>query len=256
MPGVADQPEELSHPVPRYHSSTMADDAHTLPLVPLPDVVHFPCTELRLQISEPRYQKLVRDVVEREDEESRRIGVVLLKPGWVETYEGRPEVFPDGTASRLLDADFLPDGRANIILYGDFRFEVQRELGGGDYRQAVVLPRVEGWLNEKDAGVVAVRLALLENLRSLASELGDRFPFDLAEEDEIGGTAGIGDSSFEELVNRIAAGLDVPALRKLQLLTETLPERGLSVLSILRSRRQVVDLLRPFRHLAGGSEMN
>jgi Lon protease-like protein len=231
----------------------MADDAHTLPLVPLPDVVHFPHTELRLQISEPRYQKLVRDVVEREDEESRRIGVVLLKPGWVETYEGRPEVFPDGTASRVLDADFLPDGRANIILYGDFRFEVQRELGGGDYRQAVVRPLVEGWLNEKDAGIVAVRLAILENLRTLARELGDRFPFDLSEDD---GSGGIGDSSFEELVNRIAAGLDVPALRKLQLLTETLPERGLSVLSILRSRRQVVDLLRPFRHLAASSEMN
>ncbi len=229
----------------------MADDAHTLPLVPLPDVVHFPHTELRLQISEPRYQRLVRDVVEREDEEARRIGVVLLKPGWVETYEGRPEVFPDGTASRVLDADFLPDGRANIILYGDFRFEVQRELGGGNYRRAVVRPLVEAWLNEKDAGVVAVRLAILENLRTLAGELGDRFPFDPSE------TEGIGDdSSFEELVNRIAAGLDVPALRKLQLLTETLPERGLSVLSILRSRRQVVDLLRPFRHLAGRSEMN
>jgi Lon protease-like protein len=229
----------------------MPDDAHTLPLVPLPDVVHFPHTELRLQISEPRYQRLVRDVVEREDEEARRIGVVLLKPGWVETYEGRPEVFPDGTAARVLDADFLPDGRANVILYGDFRFEVQRELGGGDYRRAVVRPLVEAWLNEKDAGVVAVRLAILENLRILAGELGERFPFDPSEDEGIGD-----DSSFEELVNRIAAGLDVPALRKLQLLTETLPERGLSVLSILRSRRQVVSLLRPFRHLAGRSEMN
>ena len=39
----------------------------------------------------------------------------------------------------------------------------------------------------------------------------------------------------------------MPPLRKLQLLTESLPERGLSVLSILRSRQQVVDLLRPFR---------
>ena len=229
----------------------MADDAHTLPLVPLPDVVHFPHTELRLQISEPRYQRLVRDVVEREDEEARRIGVVLLKPGWVESYEGRPEVFPDGTASRVLDADFLPDGRANIILYGDFRFEVQREVGGGDYRRAVVRPLVESWLNEKDAGVVAVRLAILENLRTLAGELGDRFPFDPSEDEGIGD-----DSSFEELVNRIAAGLDVPALRKLQLLSETLPERGLSVLSILRSRRQVIGLLRPFRHLADRSEMN
>jgi Lon protease-like protein len=231
----------------------MTDDESTcLPLVPLPDVVHFPHTELRLQVSEPRYRRLVRDVVEKQDEDARRIGVVLLKPGWVETYEGRPEVFPGGTAGRLLDADFLPDGSANIILYGDFRFEVERELGGGEYRQAVVRPLAEPWLNEKDAGIVAVRRAIFEHLRGLAGELGESFPLvPLVEAEEIGD-----DSPFEELVNRIAAGIDVPALRKLQLLAETLPERGLSVLSILRSRKQVVDLLRPFRHLAGCSEMN
>jgi Lon protease-like protein len=231
----------------------MADDASTcLPLVPLADVVHFPRTELRLQISEPRYRRLVRDVVEQQDEEARRIGVVLLKPGWVESYEGRPDVFPGGTAGRLLDADFLPDGRANVILYGDFRFEVERELGGGEYRQAVVRPIAEPWLNERDAGIVTVRQAIVEHLRILAAELGESFPLAPLVDAE-----GIGDDSpFEELVNRIAAALDVPVLRKLQLLADTLPERGLSVLSILRSRKQVVDLLRPFRHLAAGSETN
>jgi Lon protease-like protein len=229
-----------------------APDANTcLPLFPLPDVVHFPRTELRLQISEPRYRRLVRDLVEQREEDARWIGVVLLKPGWVETYEGRPEIFPGGTAGRLMDADFLPDGRANILLYGDYRFELERELGGGEYRQAVVHPLEEPWLNEKDAGILAVRKAILEHVRALAGELGASFPFIPGESEGIGD-----DSAFEELVNRIAADIDVPALRKLQLLAETLPERGLSVLSILRSRRQVVDLLRPFRHLAAHSEMN
>jgi hypothetical protein len=65
-----------------------------------------------------------------------------------------------------------------------------------------------------------------------------------------------GDCAFEELVNRIASRVDVPPVRKLQLLTESLPERGLSVLSILRSRRQVMDMLRPFRRLADGTERN
>jgi Lon protease-like protein len=222
-----------------------------LPLFPLPDVVHFPRTELRLQITEPRYKRLVLDLVERQEEDARWIGVVLLKPGWVERYEGRPEVFPGGTAGKLLDVDMLPDGRANILLYGDYRFELKRELRGGEYRQAVVRPIEEPWLNEKDAGIVAVRHAILENLQILAAELGDAFPF------QPGATEGIGeDDPFEELVNRIAADIDVPALRKLQLLIESLPERGLSVLSILRSRKQVVDLLRPFRHLAGQSNLN
>jgi hypothetical protein len=61
---------------------------------------------------------------------------------------------------------------------------------------------------------------------------------------------------FEEVVNRLAADLDLPPLCKLGLLVEALPDRALELLKILRSRRTVVDLLRPFRHLAAGSELN
>ena len=220
-----------------------------LPLFPLPDVVHFPRTELRLHVSEPRYRRLLHDLAEL-DEESRWIGVVLLKPGWVQSYEGNPEIFPGGTAGRLMDIEELPDGSANVLLYGDYRFELERECASEPYRQAVVRPVAEPWLNEHDAGIVVVRESILTNVRSLASELGESFPLgnDEIEECEEG--------PFEELVNRIAAEIDVPVLRKLQLLVESLPERGLSVLSILRSRKQVVDLLRPYRHLADRSDLN
>jgi uncharacterized protein len=232
-----------------YHFSMSGETL--LPLFPLPDVVHFPRTELRLHVSEPRYRRLLRDLAEQ-DEESRRIGVVLLKPGWVESYEGNPDVFPGGTAGRLLDHEELPDGSANILLYGDFRFELEREQAGAvPYRQAVVRPVAEPWLNEHDAGIVAVRQAILTHLGSLAAELGEAFPLSGDEVEALGE-----DGPFEELVNRIAAEIDVPVLRKLQLLVESLPERGLSVLSILSSRRQVIDLLRPFRHLAGGPHLN
>ena len=220
-----------------------------LPLVPLPDVVHFPRTELRLHVSEPRYRRLIHDLVSREDEESR-IGIVLLKPGWVQSYEGRPDVFPQGTAGRLLDVEALPDGSANVVLYGDFRFELEREVDQGEpYRRALVRPVEEPWLNERDAGITLVRGSILEHLDRLAAELGERFPFRREEELDA-------ETPFEELVNRIAAEIDVPAVRKLQLLHEPLPERGLSILSILRSRMQVVDTLRPYRHLAGRSELN
>jgi Lon protease-like protein len=225
-------------------------EATLLPLVPLPDVVHFPRTELRLHVNEPRYRRLVRDLAEREDE-SRWIGVVLLKPGWVQSYEGNPEIFPGGTAGRLMDVEELQDGSANILLYGDFRFELEREHAGGPYRQAVVRPVTEPWLNEHDAGIVLVRDSILSYIRVLVAELGESFPLSAEEVEELGEG-----SPFEELVNRIAAELDVPVLRKLQLLVESLPERGLSVLSILRSRKQVVDLLRPYRHLADRSHLN
>lgn len=224
-------------------------DDRRLPLIPLPDIVCFPRTELRLHVLEPRYQLLLHDVEEL-DEDSRQVGVVLLKPGLPRDPEGRPEILPGGTVARVMDLEDLPDGRTNVILHGELRFELEREIAGGPYREALVKPVQEPWLNERDAGIVAVRTAILELLQSLSVELKDSFPLSAEEIEEIE------HSAFEELVNRIAADLDVPPLRKFELLVESLPERGLSMLSILRSRQQVVDLLRPFRRLASGSRLN
>lgn len=233
----------------------MADnsgDDTRLPLFPLPDVVCFPRTELRIHIFEARYRRMVEDLLSLE-EDDRRIGLVLLKPGWGQAGgAGRPEIFPGGTAGLLVDVEKLPDGGSNLLLRGDFRFELRHELEGGEpYRQAVVRPVEEPWLNERDAGIVAVRGAILDFLEKLAEEIGEPFPFDPDDREEL-----TRHCAFEELVNRIAASFDLPPLRKFQLLTESLPERGLSVLSILRSRVQVLDMLRPFRHLAAGSEHN
>jgi uncharacterized protein len=233
----------------RYHLG-MADERNPvtrIPLLPLPDVVHFPRTELHLVFDEPRYLRLVQDLA-GQDDEVRWIGTVLLKPGWSQSYEGRPAIFSEGTASRLVDVDPLPDGRMQIQLVGDFRFELQRELAGAEpYRLAEVRPMDEPWLNEHDAGILAVRKALVEMLLRVAGATGVRFPIRSDELELI-----TGDCAFEELVNRVAAGLDLPPLRKLRLLQQPLPERGLSLLSILRNRRQVLDLLSPWRHLAGG----
>jgi Lon protease-like protein len=225
----------------------MAGDDTRLPLVPLTSVVHFPRTELKLHVVDPSYSQLVHDL-EALDEDSRWLGVVLMKPGPRMDAEGRPEIFPGGTAARVLDLETQPDGHADLLLYGEFRFELEREIEG-PYRQAVVRPVAEPWLNERDAGIVAVRQGILRLLRSLTRELGDKLPLDV---DDLA----TDDCAFEELINRVAARVDVPAVRKLQLLTESLPERGLSVLSILRSRQQVVDLLRPYRRRGTDPERN
>lgn len=226
----------------------MAGGETRLPLVPLTNVVHFPRTELKLHVLDPTYVRLAQDLSEL-DEDSRWIGVVLLKPGYPLDAEGRPEIFPGGTAARVMDLEIAPDGHSDLLVYGEFRFELECEVRSSPYRQGLIHPVEEPWLNERDAGVVAVRKAILEYLRSLAAELGDKLPLDV---DDLAS----GDCAFEELVNRIASRVDLPALRKLQLLHESLPERGLSVLSILRSRQQVIDMLRPFRKLARDSEHN
>jgi len=218
-----------------------------LPLFPLPDVVCFPRTEMKLLVEEPRYLRMVNDLMNHEDD-ARWIGMVLLKPGWSQSHDGHPAVFSGGTASRLIDVENLPDGRSQILLVGDFRFELERELAGDQpYRLAEVRPVDEPWLNEDDAGILAVRKEMTELLVRVAVETGERFPLAPGELEELAI-----ECAFEELVNRIASGLDLPPLRKLKLLQQPLPERGLSILSILRNRQQVLDLLRPWRHLAGG----
>lgn len=235
----------------------LTDVRPRLPLFPLPDVVHFPRTVLKLHVFEPRYRRLVRDLEER-DERLRWIGMVLLEPGAREEGFGvQPRIFREGTAGRLIDVEPLPDGRSNIVLQGDFRFLVEREIDdlSTPYRQAVVRPLEEMVVDERDSGVLAVRREILEVAEVLDREMGERFPLritDLRALAEKGAESG----SFETLVNSLAAELDLPARRKLSLLEQSLIDRSVEVLEILRSRQRVLDLLRPFRHLAEAAEHN
>lgn len=222
-------------------------DESPLPLFPLPNLVHFPGTEIKLHIFEPRYRRLVRDLLSKAPD-ARLIGMVLIKPGIGSGQE--PEIFPGGTASLMVDVEELPDGRSNILLVGEQRFEVEREIESAPYRQALVRPVAEPQLNERDPGIVAVRNDLVGAVEALASEIGDVFPL---RPDQLGNGEPL---TFEGLVNRIAAEIDLPVLSKMSLLTDSLPERAMNLLGILRNRRQALDLLRPFRHLATDAELN
>src|SRR5947209_5007216 len=151
----------------------MADDGSgtRLPLFPLPDLVHFPRTDLRIHVFESRYRRLVRDLVAQEDEESRWLGTVLVKPGhdWPGRRSGAPpEIYPGGTVARLVDFEPLPEGGANILLHGEYRFALERELEPAPYRQALVRTIEEPLLNERDAGVVAVKSGLVDLANELA----------------------------------------------------------------------------------------
>jgi uncharacterized protein len=56
-----------------------------LPIFPLPTVVLFPNVFLPLHIFEPRYRQMIGDALAGD----RIIGMVLLRPGYEEDYEGR-----------------------------------------------------------------------------------------------------------------------------------------------------------------------
>jgi Lon protease-like protein len=230
----------------------MSDNDQRLPLIPLADLVHFPRTQVSLHVQEPRYRRLVRDLLTLKDEESRLIGLVVVKPGRDREHQESPrEIFPGGTAGRLVEVEPLPDGRSNIVLEGQFRFVIRYEVSSEPYRRAVVEPVEEPSYNDADAGIQMVRCEILDLGRRLAEETSGRFPFDEERLTELSDH-----STFEEVVNSFSAGLDVPTLRKLQLLVAALPDRALNLLSILKARHRVLELLRPFRPLAENAELN
>ena len=106
----------------------------TIPVFPLPNVVLFPNVFLPLHIFEPRYRQMVNDALSGD----RIIGMVLLRPGWDDDYEGRPAIYPVGCAGLITHAERLGDGRYNIVLQGLEKFRVLDEDHSRPYRLARV----------------------------------------------------------------------------------------------------------------------
>jgi Lon protease-like protein len=218
-----------------------------LPLFPLPNVVHFPGTRLPLHIFEPRYRRMVADLLELPEAE-RRVGMILVA---ADRRTGAAELVEPGCAGRLVEHEALPDGRSNIVLEGEYRFALEELVDGKPYRQARVAP-----LEDRVPLVEHERADRLEReiaglAAAIATACKEAFPVDLEE------LAGLGrPGALLALVNRLAAGLDLPPLRRQTLLAEEPRERAEELAGILRSRLKVVTFLGPFRHLAGAAAGN
>ena len=105
-----------------------------LPLFPLPTAVLFPNVFLPLHIFEPRYRQMVADALAGD----RLIGMVLLRSGWQEEYEGRPAIYPIGCSGVITHVETLADGRYNLVLRGLDRFRVVSEDHSRPYRRAEI----------------------------------------------------------------------------------------------------------------------
>ncbi len=208
-----------------------------LPLL-LVDDVHFPCTRVRL----PLTGALLCDLLLRPPEE-RWLGLVLARQGGIS---------PAGTASRLVEVE--PDGEgARALLLGTHRFAVAEPPavdGSAAYPTALVRLLPEPPLDEHGPLLRSLREELAGRLEEARHALGGALPLPAETLQRLAA------APFEELVNRAAAALDVPPLRKVELLTLPLPDRAAEVTGILRSRTKLVALLRPFRHLAAAAERN
>ena len=218
-----------------------------LPIFPLPGVVHFPGTELPLHIFEPRYREMVAELLTMPEAE-RRVGMIFVGQ---DPESGAAQLVEPGCAGRLVAHEPLADGRSNIVLRGEFRFVLGRDLPGRSYRRAYVTP-----LDDRVAAIDADAADALERevvdlAVAVARESGPRAPFDVA------GLAGLGrPGRLVRLVNRLAADLDLPAERKQSLLAEPPLARASEIAGILRSRVKVLTSLRPYRHLSAAAGEN
>ena len=90
-----------------------------LSIFPLPGVVLYPGLQLPLHIFEPRYRALVSDALARD----RRIAIIQPQG----QHEGAP-LFRVGCVGKIAQFEALDDGRFNVVLEGEARFRILREI--------------------------------------------------------------------------------------------------------------------------------
>lgn len=105
-------------------------------IFPLPGAILFPGLQLPLHIFEPRYQAMIKDALARD----RRIGMIQPQ----RAVEGAP-LFEVGCIGKIGEVEALEDGRFNIVLEGESRFRLVRELDA-----ATPFRQIEGELIEDD----------------------------------------------------------------------------------------------------------
>jgi len=106
----------------------------SIPIFPLQDIMLFPGASRPLHIFEPRYRDMIADAMEGD----RIIGMVMLRPGHEDNYDGNPPIYDIGCAGIISNVERLPDGRYNVIVRGLARFRITSEDQTRTYRIASI----------------------------------------------------------------------------------------------------------------------
>lgn len=147
----------------------MTDNARELPLFPL-NTVLFPSLPLPLHIFEERYKLMIGACVVTDN----LFGVCLIKEG-VEVG-GPAEPFEIGTVARIAEVERLPDGRMNLMTFGQSRFRLEEVIQREPYLVGRVVVLEPGGEPAADALITDVADRLLRYLREVrgAARLPDR----------------------------------------------------------------------------------
>ena len=103
-----------------------------IPLFPLGSPL-FPGIVLPLQVFEPRYRVLVRDLLALPEDGGRRFGVVAIRQGWeVERVAPAEALYDVGCTAVLQAVRAQPDGGFRIVTVGGDRFRLLDVVAGED----------------------------------------------------------------------------------------------------------------------------
>jgi len=216
------------------------DGEFLLPLFPLPHLVFFPVTRLPLHIFEPRYRRLISDVVSAD----KRFGIVLLRPGWEADYFGAPAIHGTGTLGEIEHVASLDDGKYNILVRGEVRFRVVGEVVGEPYRTARVVAQPQSERSVTDAYAQRTWLA----------ELAKQYLRHLPEQDGVPEIETVG---LEALTNALIMSLNLEVEEKQRLLeNDDLIARAETIGNDLQSRIESLRFLAPYRKGSGDPSRN
>lgn len=209
----------------------VSEEEFLLPIFPLPNLVFFPETRLPLHIFEPRYRLMVQDALEG----SGRIGMILLRPGWEQSYYAAPPVHEIGTVGTIEHSVALPDGRFNMVLNGIVRYRVVESIAETPYRTARVLAVPE----RQPASMEAYAQ------RQWLTELSQRYLECLPGQMEVPELKSV---RLDALTNALIMSLDLsPAEKQILLELDEVTERCERVGEELQKRIEGLEFLAPFR---------
>ena len=139
-------------------------------IFPLSGAILLPGLQLPLHIFEPRYRALVSDALARD----RRIGMIQPRRAGASRGEGKA-LFAIGCLGRIGEVEALADGRFALVLEGESRFRLLREL-------SVTTPfrQIEGEMiaDGDDALSAVVRADFERSARAFAAAQGYRVDWD------------------------------------------------------------------------------
>ena len=203
-----------------------------IPLFPLPTTVFYPNTSLPLHIFEPRYRSMVSDALNGKGE----IGMILLRPGWENNYQGTPEIMEIGCLGTIRRHSELPEGKYNILLSGLYRFRILNEIKGKVYRQAEVEVLKE--INNKDLTSTSspAKEKLIRAMRLYLKKLPDGTKIEQALDME-------NCSKLGEFVDKLTHHFDLPTSKMQEFLEQQdVQKRADSLYSLIEFKNQLIQI--------------